>query len=78
MWSRSYIALIYIYIYGEEENIAMYRPIAREPVGKHVSVEIDSWKPTRRCVINRHFLGYEIERRFLCWSILTLYNKRSE
>jgi hypothetical protein len=28
-------------------NIVTCKPIARERVGKHVSVEMDSWKPTR-------------------------------
>jgi hypothetical protein len=44
--------------------IVTCRPIARERVGKHVSVEIDSWKPTRRRVINRRFLGYGNEDVF--------------
>jgi hypothetical protein len=34
------------------------RLIARERVGKHVSVETNSWKPAPRCVISRRFLGY--------------------
>jgi hypothetical protein len=28
-------------------HIVKYRPIAREQVDKHVSMEVDSWKPTR-------------------------------
>jgi hypothetical protein len=29
------------------DNIMTCRPIARERVGKHVPMEMDSWKPTR-------------------------------
>jgi hypothetical protein len=58
--------------------------IARERVGKQVSVEMDSWTParygeTRRYgiwAIYKHFLGYAIERCFLHWSDLTLYNRK--
>jgi hypothetical protein len=36
-------------------------PTAKQQLGKHISTETDFWKPTCRCVINRYFLGYEIE-----------------
>jgi hypothetical protein len=39
-------------------HIITGRLIARERVGKHVSVEIYSWKPGPRCVISRLLLGY--------------------
>jgi hypothetical protein len=43
-------------------NTVTRRPIAREGVSEHVSVEIDSWKPSRRYAINRRFLGYGNEK----------------
>jgi hypothetical protein len=46
-------------------NIVTYRPIARERVGKYVSMEMVSWKPARCCVINRRLFGYGNERCFL-------------
>jgi hypothetical protein len=45
--------------------IVTCRPIARERVGKHVSMELDPWKPSRRCVINRCFFVHGNKRRFL-------------
>jgi hypothetical protein len=54
--------------------IVTCRPTARERVGTHVAVEMDSWKPThygamfpwiRVQVINIHFCGYGNERCFL-------------
>jgi hypothetical protein len=38
--------------------IVTCRPNARVRVEKHVSIEIDAWKPVRRFVINKRFLGY--------------------
>jgi hypothetical protein len=46
-------------------NIVICRPVAREQVGKHVSMEMDSSKPARRCVINRRLFGYGNKRCFL-------------
>jgi hypothetical protein len=44
-------------------HIVMCRPIARKRGGKHVSVEIDSWKPSG---YGTRILGYENEScRFL-------------
>jgi hypothetical protein len=51
-------------------------PIDKQRLGKHVSMEIDSWKPIHCWVINRRFLGYEKKRYFLCRSVPTLYNRR--
>lgn len=39
-------------------NIVTCRPTAGERVDKQVSVEMDSWKPERRCGIDRRFRGY--------------------
>jgi hypothetical protein len=44
--------------FRKKNNILTCRPIARKRVDKHVSVEMDSWKPTG---YGKHFLGYENE-----------------
>jgi hypothetical protein len=36
----------------QEDNIVTYMLIAKQRLSKHVSVELDSWKLTRRCVID--------------------------
>jgi hypothetical protein len=43
------------------------RRVAREQVGKHVSMEMDSWKPARHYLVHRRVHGYRIpvtNRRF--------------
>jgi hypothetical protein len=42
---------------GRIYSIVTYRPIARERVDKHVSMEMDSWKPTR---YGKRFRGYRV------------------
>jgi hypothetical protein len=58
-------------------NIVTCRPIARQRIGEHVSVEMDSWKSTRK-----GFRGYGWSRnisadtemnRVFCRSVPTLY-----
>jgi hypothetical protein len=46
---RIYFSLIFQFKMGgaERDNNVTCRPIARKRAGKHVSVEMDSWKPTR-------------------------------
>jgi hypothetical protein len=52
------------------------RPIAGECADKHVSMEMDSWKPKRRCGINRHFRGYEWSKN-ISFDTDTLYKRRT-
>jgi hypothetical protein len=51
--------------------IVTCRPITREQVDNHVSLEMDSWKPTINRttfswirVINKYFFGFQIEDIF--------------
>jgi hypothetical protein len=58
-------------VYSNKNDTVTCRPSARELVDKHVCVDMDYWKPTHYAttfpwirVINKHFLGYQIEDVF--------------